>query len=106
MGYGGDAARWGIWLKLNKHQKELFGTTREVLLWVVEHREFQARTVSQAADLIEKERPRLCEDFAIVAATDLNTEKYVSETSDQLSTQFLGISIGEFQQFAPHGRLD
>ncbi|MBN8225900.1 serine/threonine protein kinase [Corallococcus macrosporus] len=98
--------RWGFYLKLNSNLKELFGTNREVLLWVVEHREFQARTVSQAAEIIERERPRLCEDFALIFATDRNTANHVAETSDRMMTAMIGISTEEIPWLTPHGNLD
>ena len=95
--------RWAFWLKLNPQLKQLFGTTREVLLYTVEHREFQARTVSQAAEILNSERPRLCEDFAIIFAADPKTPQYVAETSDKLNTIFVGISLQEISWYAPIG---
>lgn len=98
-----QGSRWGLYLKLPRRLRSVFGTAREVLVWVVQSSEFQARTVTQAAKIIERERPRLCEDFAIVITSDKNTELHASETAESLDTIFLGFCTDDFKLFEPWG---
>ncbi|HEX5406969.1 MAG TPA: hypothetical protein VFX16_32235 [Pseudonocardiaceae bacterium] len=95
-----EGTRGGIYLKLPARLRELFHTSREVLVWVVEAYEFQARSVTQAVGILEQERPRLCEDFAIVVTADPHTESYVNETASTLNTIVLGFSAQQMLQFA------
>ncbi|WP_078509940.1 serine/threonine-protein kinase [Streptomyces sp. Tu 6176] len=95
--------RWALYLKLPRRLRDLFGTAREVVIWVVESHEFQARTVTQAAQLIQSERPRLCEDFAIVVTQDPDTKVHASETAETLDTIFLGFSATDFNSYPPYG---
>ncbi|HEV8241029.1 MAG TPA: protein kinase [Thermoanaerobaculia bacterium] len=83
----------------------MLGTSREVLLWVSEYPEYQARTVVQAMDQIADAHPRLCEDFAIIITGDPSTAKSVEETSANLRTQFFGFSVEDFARFQPFGPL-
>lgn len=94
---------WGYYLKLDRPLRQLLGTAREILIWVVEYDEFLARTVMQADKIIEDNRPRLSEDFAIILSNDPNTARYVDETAEQLQTHFVGFSLEEFMQFEPFG---
>ncbi|MCG8918973.1 protein kinase [Actinokineospora sp. PR83] len=96
----GEGQRWGIYLKLPPFLKEIFHTTREVLVWVVESKEFQARSVTQVVAILDKERPRLCEDFAFVVTADPQTESYVNETASTLDTIMLGFSLEQISSFA------
>jgi hypothetical protein len=99
-------SRWGLYLKLPRRLREIFGTGREVLVWVVQSSEFQARTVTQAADIIAKEKPRLCEDFAIIITHDPDTATHTSETGSALDIFFLGFSVADFRNFEPFGKQD
>jgi hypothetical protein len=101
---GGD--RWGLYLQLPPRLRALFGTGREVLMWVVQAREFQSRTVMQAEEIIREKRPRLCEDFAIVVTHDPKTSVHAAETAETLDTIFLGFSVEELGQFRPWGDKD
>ncbi|MFH8870210.1 protein kinase domain-containing protein [Streptomyces griseus] len=101
-----EGKRWSLFLKLPQRLRDLFGTAREVLVWVVESPEFQARTVTQAGHIIDKERPRLCEDFAIIVTLDPDTMRHVSETAETLDTIFLGFDADAFLSFSPHGQSD
>lgn len=92
--------RWAVYLKLPSFLKEAFHTSREVLVWVVEAREFQARSVTQAMEVLSNERPRLCEDFAFVITADPRTESYVSETASTLDTIVLGFSVQDIGGYA------
>ncbi|PWJ08794.1 hypothetical protein DKG34_04360 [Streptomyces sp. NWU49] len=98
-----EGKRWSLFLKLPQRLRDLFGTAREVLVWVVESSEFQARTVTQAEQIISKERPRLCEDFAIIVTLDSNTMRHVSETAETLDTIFLGFDAKDFSSCSPYG---
>jgi serine/threonine-protein kinase len=49
----------------------------------------------QALDIIERERPRLCDDFAIIITGDSQTARYVAETAEDLPTTFVGFSLSE-----------
>lgn len=102
----GNGSRWALYLKLPAGLRDSFGTGREVLVWVVQSAEFQARTVTQAADLILQERPRLCEDFSIIITHDPHTQEHVTETADTLETIFLGFCVTDFLQFKPFGDKD
>lgn len=98
---------WSFNLKLSSQLKNMLGTNREVLVRVVQVREFQARDVSRAIELIERERPRLCEDFCIVLTHDPQTGMHAQEAAEALSTTVLGYSISEFtEEYLPHGRKD
>ncbi|MFF9799314.1 protein kinase [Streptomyces rochei] len=98
-----EGKRWSLFLKLPQRLRDLFGTAREVLVWVVESSEFQARTVTQAEQIISEERPRLCEDFAIIVTLDSNTMRHVSETAETLDTIFLGFDAEDFSSYSPYG---
>ena len=87
--------RWSFYLKLKPDHRKLFGTAREVLVWVVEAPEFQARTVMQAQGIIENERPRLCEDFALIFTPDPDTSRHVAETGSNLTTHYIGFSFSD-----------
>jgi hypothetical protein len=41
-------ARWGFYLRLPTLLKKQFGTAREILVWVAQYAEFQAKTLTQA----------------------------------------------------------
>ncbi|WP_263170541.1 serine/threonine-protein kinase [Streptomyces sp. SCSIO ZS0520] len=101
-----EGKRWSLFLKLPQRLRDLFGTAREVLVWVVESPEFQARTVTQAERIISEERPRLCEDFAIVVTLDSDTMRHVSETAETLDTLFLGFDAETFSACSPYGPSD
>ncbi|QRP48084.1 serine/threonine-protein kinase [Amycolatopsis sp. FDAARGOS 1241] len=98
-----NGSRWGLYLKLPPTLKELFGTGREVLFWVVQSADFQARTITQADSHIRKNRPRLCEDFAIVATHDKSTAEHAAETASTLSTIFVGFNLDHFKEYEPWG---
>jgi serine/threonine-protein kinase len=99
-------SRWGFYLKLPRRLRDTFGTGREVLVWVVQSSEFQARTVTQAADIISREKPRLCEDFAIIITHDPDTATHTSETGSALDVFFLGFNVADFRSFEPFGKQD
>ncbi|WP_405388471.1 protein kinase [Streptomyces sp. NBC_01102] len=101
-----NGSRWALYLKLPGTLRQSFGTAREVLVWAVQSAEFQARTITQAAEVILQERPRLCEDFSIVITHDPNTQQHAMETAETLDTIFLGFSVSEFSQFKPYGEKD
>jgi Protein kinase domain/AAA-like domain len=84
--------------QLSSQLRTLFGTAREVLVWVVEAPTFQARTVMQAQEILERERPRLCEDFAIIFTPDPNTERNVAETAANLTTYYIGFSTRDIRE--------
>lgn len=59
----GDNERlWGVYLKPSKNLRDALAINREVLLWVSEYEEFQARALSQAAEIIQRDQPRLCDN--------------------------------------------
>ena len=97
---------WCFHLKLNRHLRELLGTSREILVWVSEFEEFQARAIMQASEQIAQKRPRLSEDFAIVITGDPQTRRYVEEHALDLQTHFVGFSINELKHFQPIGPDD
>ncbi|MFF3789507.1 AAA-like domain-containing protein [Streptomyces sp. NPDC001981] len=102
----GNGSRWALYLKLPGGLRESFGTAREILVWVVQSAEFQARTITQAAELILQERPRLCEDFSVVITHDPHTQQHAAETAETLETIFLGFCVTDFLQFKPFGEKD
>lgn len=93
-----DATVWGYHLKLNPPLQRLFGTAREVLVWVAEYRDYRAKTVMQAQRLLAKARPRLCEDFAFIITNDPDTLPKVDETAQALLTAFVGYSLDDFRR--------
>jgi hypothetical protein len=98
--------RWGFHLKLDRTQRQLFGTSREVLIWVTEYPDFEARDVTTPHQIIVNSRPRLCEDFAIIITGDPNTRAAVRETSEKTPTHMIGLSLQELLHFEPHGSAD
>lgn len=88
-------ATWGFYTKLSSRLRQLFATSREVLVWVVPFERFLAKTVQQAQDIIEGERPRLNEDFAIIVTGDPNTQDAVAETASGMEVQYIGFSDEE-----------
>lgn len=102
-----QGARWGLYFKLSRRLRDMLGTSREILVWVVQSAEFQARTITQAEQLISQERPRLCEDFCFILTHDDKTPTYTEEVAQTSTTHFLGFSIREFiSRFRPAGRED
>lgn len=89
---------WGFYLKPNRILKELLSTNREVVLWVSEYPDFQARALSQAAEIVSSDQPRLCEDLAIIVTADRRTKAHVEEAATT-QTQFVGFSLDEFAFF-------
>jgi AAA+ ATPase superfamily predicted ATPase len=102
-----EGARWGLHLKLSKRLRDMLGTSREILVWVVQSAEFQARTITQAESIIINERPRLCEDFCLVLTHDEKTSIHTEEVAQTSNIHFLGFSIKDFvSRFHPVGKAD
>lgn len=95
---------WGLYLRPDENLQELLGTSREILLWITEFNDFQARALTQVTDIIEQEQPRLCEDIAIVASGDINSRNRINESSIASQTYFVGFALKDFEQFAPYGK--
>jgi serine/threonine-protein kinase len=94
---------WGFYLKPTRGLRDALGVHREVLLWVTEFPEFQARALSQAEEFIAADQPRLSDELAIVVTADPNTRKRVSEASEGLRLPIAGFSLADFDHLAPAG---
>jgi serine/threonine-protein kinase len=92
-----DRPLWGYFVRPNEQLGSLFGTTQEILVWVSEFPDFQARTVVQAQNLHALNRPRLCETFCFLITADPETESKVDAATAALSTAFVGYSIRDFR---------
>lgn len=102
-----EGARWGIYLKSSRRIRDMLGTSREILVWIVQSTEFQARSITQAERRIVNERPRLCEDFCFILTHDENTSTHVEEVAQTSNIHFLGFSIRNFvSHFQPAGKDD
>lgn len=91
---------WGLYLKPNQPLRDALSITQEVLLWFVDFEEFQPRTISQAIEIINEERPRLSEQFSIIITPDPNTHDKVRSIGMQLSPICIGFSEKEIREFA------
>lgn len=94
---------WGFYLKPNRTIRSLIGVSREIILWVSEYREFQARAVSQALSYIDYESPRLSEEFGVICTPDEGTQRAVEEIGHATDTFFVGYSIRDWKNFEPIG---
>lgn len=94
---------WGLYLKPNKTLRDLFGTSREVLLWVAEYPEFQARTIERAQEILDREQPRLSDEFCLILTPDLGARDKVVEASAQMPAEYIGMSFGSLPRFRPYG---
>lgn len=97
---------WWIALKLNSRLREILGTAREVVMYAVESKEFQARTITQAKDIINSDDNRYSEDLAFILTNDPDTDRHVAESSAAMSTVYIGISDVELIDFLPFGKRD
>jgi hypothetical protein len=95
---------WGFYLKPDKNIEDLFGISREILLWVSEFDEFQPRSITQACEIVDLEQPRLSDEVAIIVSASPNTQSQVVEASSIAQTHPVGFSLEEFSQFEPFGR--
>jgi AAA+ ATPase superfamily predicted ATPase len=95
--------RWGVYLKPNRPLQELFGTAREILLWVSEYPTLQARTVEQAQAEIDENQPRLSNEFCIVVSTDLEAQEKVREVASNLVTEHIGLPLSDLRRCHPIG---
>jgi serine/threonine-protein kinase len=90
---------WGYFVRPNDKLQSLLGTAQEILVWVSEFLEFQARTVTRCQDLLSLHRPRLSETMCFVLTADLETEHKVDSTAALLNTAYVGYSIRDFRSF-------
>ena len=90
---------WGFYLKPSKRIKESFSIGNlEILVWVVDLDDFQARTVMRAVDIATEEK-RLGKDFILIVARDPDTANLVENVSPQISSiNMIGFSTGEIIQ--------
>lgn len=95
---------WGVHLKPNKPLREILDISREVLLWVTEFPDFQAKTVRQAAYIIQQCSPRLADSIALIVSADDDTRQRVEEMTEKQHTHYLGFSIKELLECLPLGK--
>lgn len=98
-----DPPRWWLAVKLNKDQKDQFNIGREIVIYVCETNDCQARTITQAVQIIHSDPSRFSTDFAMVLTLDSNTALRVQETSSDLSIAFVGMQLDRLYDFEPVG---
>ena len=98
-----DERLWGLFLKPNSTLQQLFGTSREVLLWAAEFRDFQARTVQQAQEIIRDEHPRLSDDYCLILVPGSSAPERVSEVASKLLSEYVGVPLEDLHLFQPLG---
>lgn len=101
-----DERLWGLFLKPNDTLQELFGTTREVLLWAAEFHDFQARTIQQATRIIEREQPRLSDEYCLICVVNDDAVGRVAEVAANLNPEFVGVALSRMEEFRPAGARD
>ncbi|MBW4461820.1 MAG: protein kinase [Nodosilinea sp. WJT8-NPBG4] len=92
---------WGFFLKPTKRVKDLLGVGNlEILVWVVQFDDFQAKTIEQAVEIATQEN-RLGKDFVLVITEDTETAKNVVQISPQISPiNIIGFSISEIRSLS------
>lgn len=95
-----NTSLWGLYLKPNRVLKETLGINQEILFWVSEYAEFQAKSLRQATEIIEQNQPRLSDDFAIIVTGDDTTTEQVEQMSLRSQQYFCGFSVVEMRAIA------
>ena len=96
---------WGFYLKPSKRIKEAFSIgSLEILVWVVDLDDFQARTVMRAVEVATEEK-RLGKDFIIIITRDPETAKLIEKVSPQISPiNIVGFSTNDIGQLIHNPR--
>ncbi len=87
-----DRRSWGLNLKKSKDIQQLFPGRREVLLWVSEYSELQARTISHVRTLVRSDT-RLAEDFVILVSGDPESPAEAKRIAGRQYTAFATIRL-------------
>lgn len=77
-----------IYVRPGRAVRHLFGVRREVLVWVADYPDFEARNVSDALDHVARSGGRIEDDFVVVVTGDPETSVAVEQATERLAGQF------------------